>query len=538
MTSFPVSTHDGPYSSNTLASRKFLIIYGINIWISFYILIIESLLFFNLLKNNIILLFLLLPFQVFMGYFILVFSSLFTAKLLLVLINLIYKPKEGIFKRVKENQDYYYWSLRSVIKKWPIWIISLLPSSVLNNLTLTIFGIKTSFTNSINNANMDTEFIDFGKNITLGKGSFIKSSMVFGEYLIIKKIIIEDNVVIGPHSYVSPGTKIHKNTILNTLSMTQFNQDLKNESIYSGYPAILKGKKQDLRYDLDWVNADKNHQNLDKKNPYPSTFLESSKPTEKFIKKIPTYIAIFLLLYFVAYMPVLIAFYFFFTELFYPLIFITPSDSSFFIHNTTMLILTFTPPVILLLHLSNIFLTVLITKVCYLIICKFNEPKQGVFHWKEKSKDYDFYFLRSFLLRYIKWKIQRGPYPWLIKPVFNFIGNCHFGKNCVIEDMYLAKEFINVGENAYLGKILLTNQLWDKALTIKGVNVGDGVVISDGCCIAPGTTIKKNCTILPFSITTKNDTLSSGSVYYDATVKKIRDDDNLLQLFNIEPIKE
>ncbi|TFG01396.1 MAG: hypothetical protein EU542_07025 [Promethearchaeota archaeon] len=533
MTSFPTSIHDGPYSTNTLVSQKFLIIYGINIWISFYIIIIEFLLYYNLVNSDIILLFLTLPIQLFIGYFILVFSSLSTAKLLLILVNLIHKPKEGNFRRVKHNKDYYFWSLRSVIKKWPIWIISLLPSSVLNNLTLTIFGIKTSFTNSINNANMDTEFIEFGKNITLGKGSFIKSSMIYGDYLIIKKLIIKDNVIVGPHSYISPGTRIEENAILNTLSMTQFNQILEKNSIYSGYPArkktTIKNKttiKSPIRQETQNYET-----NIEKAS---ERITDSYKPAEKFIKKIPTYVAIFLLLYFTAYMPVLIISYYYFKDIFYPFVLASPSFSDLFITNTSMLILTFTPPFIILMHLMNIFFTVLITKLCYFIICKINTPKEGVFHWKNKSKDYDYYFLRSFLLRYIKWKIQRGPYPWLIKKVFNFIGSCKFGKNSIIEDMYLAKEFLNVGKNVYLGKILLTTQLWDKALTVKAVAIEDGVVINDGCCIAPGTIIKKNTNILPFSIVSKNEIIEPNSIYYDAPVKKMENLEDFKDKFNLD----
>jgi hypothetical protein len=383
---------------------------------------------------------------------------------------------------------------------------------------------------------MDTEFIEFGKNITLGKGSFIKSSMVFGEYLIIKRIIIKDNVVIGPASYVSPGTIIQQNTVLNTLSMTQFNQILEKCSIYSGYPAKKQCKKKDLTTYADkFTNLNLSYSNLESSKRL-DFLTEPSKPTGKFIKKIPTYVGLFLLLYFFAYMPVLIALYLYTTKIFFPLVIAKPIASSLFLSNFSMLVLIFTPPIILILHLSNIFLTVLITKICYYVICKINTPKEGVFHWKDKSADYDFYFLRSFLLRYVKWKIQRGPYPWLIKSVFNFIGGCHFGKDCVIEDMYLAKEFINVGENVYLGKILLTNQLWDKELTVKGVKIEDGAVVSDGCCIGPGTYIKKNTTVLPFSITSKNEVLDSNSVYYDATVKKIKTEKELIKILNFKPI--
>lgn len=533
MTSTPTSTRDGPYSTNTLASRKFLFIYIINIWISFYLLIIEFLLFWIFIEDHLIIFFLILPIEILFGYYTIVFSSFLVSKLLLILVNLIHKPKEGIFKREKSDRDYYYWSLRAVVKKWPIWILTFIPSSLLNNLFLTLFGVKTSLSNSINNVNIDTEFIELGSKIHIGKGSFIKSSMIFGEFLIIKKIIIEDNVCIGPLSYVSPGTIIKNDTLLNTLSITKIDQILESNSVYSGYPAKRLKINIEETYDLN-----KNIDQTINQNIIQSPNIEELKnkkkiPENKFIKKIPTYIGIFLIVYIISYIFVFFGLYLFFTKIFFPYVLASPSSSSLIFTNISMIILVFTPIILLSFHILNILFMVLITKFLYSIISRINKPKEGIFHWSKKTLDYDFYFLRSFLLRYAKWKIQRSPYPWLIKIVFNFIGGCSIGKGTVIEDMYLSKEFIEIGENAYLGKILLTNQLWDTALTVKGVKINDNVVISDGCCVAPGNIIEKDVTILPFSITSKYDHLKANKIYYDAPIKEIKNKEELIEIINI-----
>lgn len=532
MTSTPTSVNDGPYSTNCLVSPYFLIIHLINIWVSVFLLFSNFLLYWNVTKGYFYVFILILPFEVFLSYFLIVFTALFISKLFLILVNLIYKPREGIFKREKSNKDYFFWSLRAVIKKWPIWLSNLIPSSVLINLLLTVFGIKTSFSNSINNANIDTEFIEIGNNTIIGKGSFIKSSMVFGEYLILRKITIEDGVIIAPHSYIAPGTIIRENTTLNTLSVTKLNQHLEKDSIYSGYPA-KKVEKAPREFESQTEEG--------METIYNVTLKDSKKPCigdnngvkdlqePKFVKNFGTYIGIFALIYFFSYSPPIFCFLMYLKVFLIPYVVVSPLVSNF-----TALILILTPTLSLALYALNIALTVLITKVCYHIICNLNEPKEGIFHWSNKSKDYGFYFLRSFLLRYAKWKVQRGPFPWLIKGVFNYIGSCSIGKNCVIEDLYLSKEFNTIGDNVYLGKILLTNQLWDKNLTVKGVHIGDNVVISDGCCIAPGSTLEDDISILPFSLTSKNTHLSSNSIYYDGPIKKIQNREELAELMNLK----
>jgi acetyltransferase-like isoleucine patch superfamily enzyme len=175
----------------------------------------------------------------------------------------------------------------------------------------------------------------------------------------------------------------------------------------------------------------------------------------------------------------------------------------------------------------------LITKLSYKVIQYKNPATEGTFHWNYKNQDFNNYFKRSFILRYAKWKIQRSPFPWLIKPAFNFIGNCYFGKNTVIENSYLAKEFLQVGKNSYIGKALLANHLWDKNLTIKGISIGDNVDISDNCCIAPGTEIEDDVTLLPLSVTSKCDKLTANSAYFHSPLKKISEEE-LIQIINYE----
>ncbi|TXT67020.1 MAG: membrane protein of unknown function [Promethearchaeota archaeon] len=531
MTSIPTSVRDGPYSSNALASKWFLMIYFINIWISILLGVTHMLFYWEITHQNALIRIILLPVQIIVCYFLLLTASLLLSKLGLVLVDLVHKPKEGIFKRDKSDKDFYFWSLRAVIKKWPLWLSGIFPSSVLTNIILRLFGVKTSLRNNVNNANIETEFVELGKNIVVGKGSFIKSCMIFDKFLIIKKVIIEDGVILGPYSFVSPGTVIQENTALNSLAVTKMNSVLKSDSIYFGYFASeFQDLPEEDALEEFYIQMFEQTTNFSSKD---TTYQDEKSTETKFIVNSASYISIFIIIYFFSYSIPLFGLYLYFTNLFYPYVVLVNPLLSNILPFTYFLVIFLTPLIFLLFHFLNILIVVLITKLYYEILCRISEPEEGTYHWSNKTKQYIHYFTRSFILRYVKWKVQRSPYPWLITPVFNFIGNCIISPGAIIEDLHLAKEFIEIGENAYLGKILLANQLWDAQLTVKGVKIDKNVVISDGCCIAPGTSIKNNTTILPFSITSKDDMLSPNSYYFGAPIQKITKKE-LFQLFDLQ----
>jgi acetyltransferase-like isoleucine patch superfamily enzyme len=175
---------------------------------------------------------------------------------MLLIVNLIHKPREGVFLRHKSDKDFRYWSLRSVIKKWPLWISHKFPFPFMDNICLKMFNVKTKFSNSLFEGFVDTEFLQFGKNIVVGQSSVIQSAVIVGNLFIIRKTIIEDNTVIGAHSIVMPGTHMRKNSILAGSSMTTVGQDLEEGWVYIGAPA--KKYKKNVFFDdnLEKIIAD------------------------------------------------------------------------------------------------------------------------------------------------------------------------------------------------------------------------------------------------------------------------------------------
>jgi len=235
--STPVSLRAGPFSTNVLAKKKYLIHYFLLMWASFIPPILEFWFYWKIYDINEFLFFALLPLEFIVLYLILVFSSIIFAKIMLIFVNLFHKPREGIFKRSPNNKDYAYWSLRSTIKKWPIWISHTFPVPWHDIILLKLLGVQTNFSNSTHNGWVNCEFLRLGTNIIIGTAAIVMSSMIVGDYLIIKEIKIGDNVIIGSHSYISPGTVIGKNCILSALTYTQVEQELEEGWIYKGIPA-------------------------------------------------------------------------------------------------------------------------------------------------------------------------------------------------------------------------------------------------------------------------------------------------------------
>ncbi|TFG11357.1 MAG: hypothetical protein EU531_11645 [Promethearchaeota archaeon] len=224
-----------------MVKKRYLLFYIYLIWISLFTIQLEFWWYWDLLYDWKIIHFItFLPFLIFIMYLTLVFVSLLNAKLILIIINLIHKPKEGVFIRKvdhKIGKEYQYWCIRNVIKRWPIWLSHKFPLPFLDNICLKLFGVKTKFSNSLFTGWIDTEFIDFGEEVVSGQGSIIQSSVIVGNLLIIRTTIIEDNVKIGAHSVVMPGTTIRKNAILAASSMTTIGQELEEGWIYLGVPA-------------------------------------------------------------------------------------------------------------------------------------------------------------------------------------------------------------------------------------------------------------------------------------------------------------
>ena len=239
--SIPNTMRVGPLIPTILVKKRYLIFYLIIVWFSFIPLFLELWVYWQFLWNYArpIHFYTFLPLLIIPMYVTLVFSATFIAKICILIVNVIHKPRTGVFLRHPSDIDYRYWCIRNVIKRWPFWLSHRFPFPFLNNICFKVFGVKTKFSNSLFEGWVDTEFIEFGKNVVVGQGAIVQSSLIIGNLLIIKKTVIEDDVRIGSHAIVMPGTHIKKRSVLASNSVTTVNQILDKGFIYVGVPAKL-----------------------------------------------------------------------------------------------------------------------------------------------------------------------------------------------------------------------------------------------------------------------------------------------------------
>ena len=193
-----------------------------------------------------------LPIAIFFMIYIFIFGTLFFSKLLLIFINLLHKPREGIFLAEIGDIDYEFWMIRTELKKITLWFLRNSPLPWADVIAFRWFGIRMDFSSHLDDAWCDAEFVDIGHNSLVGQGATVMSSMVVGKYLIIKRVIIEDYVLVGGQSTIAPGTIFKHDSMIGALSTTTYDQVLDSNWIYFGIPGIKlkKNKYAEMRRDI------------------------------------------------------------------------------------------------------------------------------------------------------------------------------------------------------------------------------------------------------------------------------------------------
>jgi carbonic anhydrase/acetyltransferase-like protein (isoleucine patch superfamily) len=178
-----------------------------------------------------------LPISFICMYFIFILGCMLFSKLLLILINLIHKPKEGIFLAEIGDTDFEFWCLRTELKKIVLWLIRNCPLPWIDVVAFRWFGVSMDYSSHMQDAWCDIEFLTLGRKSLVGQGAVVMTSMVVGKYLIIKRVILDDYVLIGGQSTVAPGTLVGRDSMLGAVSITTFKQMLEDGWIYTGIPA-------------------------------------------------------------------------------------------------------------------------------------------------------------------------------------------------------------------------------------------------------------------------------------------------------------
>ena len=183
------------------------------------------------------------------------------------------------------------------------------------------------------------------------------------------------------------------------------------------------------------------------------------------------------------------------------------------------------PFVIIICYLIHLFIVALITRWFWNYSEKKSPSKSGIIPRNIPSKTLNFYHFRSFIIKYPKNAFSRGPFPWLLKWMYNFVGTNKIGKGAVIEEQLAGDRFIEVGENTYLG----TNQgISSHAvegifgnISFAKVKIGNNVTSAGFNCFGPGVDTGNNSWWLPMTGASKYNILKGNSYYFGTPLRKI-----------------
>ncbi|MFX1569579.1 MAG: hypothetical protein ACFFCV_14555 [Promethearchaeota archaeon] len=194
--------------------------------------------------------------------------------------------------------------------------------------------------------------------------------------------------------------------------------------------------------------------------------------------------------------------------------------------NIPSLIASLTLPIVIIVcYLIHLFIVALITRLFWSYSEKKSPSKSGIIPRNIPSKTLNFYHFRSFIIKYPKNAFSRGPFPWLLKWMYNFVGTNQIGKGSVIEEQVAGDRFVEVGENSYIGTNPgISSHSVDGIfgnISFAKVKIGNNVTAAGFNCFAPGMDSGDNSWWLPMTGATKYNIMKGDNYYYGTPLRKI-----------------
>ncbi|MFX1321021.1 MAG: hypothetical protein ACFFAQ_05180 [Promethearchaeota archaeon] len=259
---------------------------------------------------------------------------------------------------------------------------------------------------------------------------------------------------------------------------------------------------------------------LAQKEPSENTIIK-----EEINLKLHLWLPAFYIIYFCSFLIPSIIFMIF-IMLFYLPYFLEIKNFMSIFTNLPSLIASITIPfVIVICYLIHLFIVALITRWFWNYSEKKSPSKSGIIPRNIPSKTLDLYHFRSFIIKYPKNAFSRGPFPWLLRWMFNFVGTNKIGKGSVIEEQLAGDRFIEVGKNSYIGtNPAISSHAVDGIfgnISFAKVKIGNNVTSAGFNCFGPGVDTGDNSWWLPMTGATKYNVLKGNNYYFGAPLRKI-----------------
>ncbi len=236
-------------STSGVYKTPFTLIVVVEVWLSGIILIISNLPFINALYYTIsgvelfpleihgpilLLLWLLVPPWIYLNIFLIFGLVSLISGGIFKLLTTLHPPKEGTF--AKGSKDWKYFHRRFWTAYFPIWLARAIPFPWADIVVYRLFGVKIGKNVVTYEGYIDPEFIEIGDFTMTSLNICIFSHLIYHDKVIIRKIRIGKNCIVGPHSIVSPGTIMREGAVLGAESYTYLGQELKGSLIHIGRP--------------------------------------------------------------------------------------------------------------------------------------------------------------------------------------------------------------------------------------------------------------------------------------------------------------
>lgn len=188
----------------------------------------------------------LFPFDALFVFYLTVLAAIAVSRFFLFWVNLFHRPREGVFTRDPPSKDFKYWGLRNIVRKWPFFLLASTPFPWLRGrFVLRAFGVKVGKRCSLLDGFVTPEFVELGDGVVLGQSAVITSHAFEGDKLIIRKVKVGSNVIVGSRVTILPGTVVGDGVTISGESWTMYHQRLEPRGVYRGKPAKRLGAVPD-----------------------------------------------------------------------------------------------------------------------------------------------------------------------------------------------------------------------------------------------------------------------------------------------------
>lgn len=179
----------------------------------------------------------LLPLNIYGNLLLFTFSIILFSAMIFKILNKLYPPKEGVFKR--GSKEWKYTHRRFWTAYFPIWLARALPLPWLDIIVYRLLGVKIGRNVVAYEGYIDPEFVEIADYTMTSLNICIFSHLIYHDKILIKKVKVGKTCIVGPQTIISPGTILKDGAILGVNSYTWVDQVLEGDLIHVGTPVSM-----------------------------------------------------------------------------------------------------------------------------------------------------------------------------------------------------------------------------------------------------------------------------------------------------------